>query len=54
MGTFRDFRDLRFVVSPGLARFWGPCLVHGVRAEEVLIAGTCTSSAIPHEEEILT
>ena len=54
MGTFGDFRDLRFVATWGLTRFCGPYPVDGVRAEEVLRVGTWTASAIPPWEEILT
>ena len=52
MGTFGDFGNLGFVATWGLARFCGPCPVHGVRAEEVLGVGTWTPSAIPPGEEV--
>ena len=45
MGTFGDFGNLGFVSTWVLARFFGPCLVDGVRAEEVLRVGTWTPSA---------
>ena len=53
MGTFGDFGNLGFVATWALARFCGPCLVDGVRAEEVLRVGTWTPSAIPPGEGIL-
>ena len=57
MGTSGDFGDFRFVATWGLVRFCGPCLVDGVRAEEILRdtlrVGTWTPSAIPPGEEIL-
>ena len=53
MGTFGDFGNLGFVATWGLARFCGPCLVDGVRAEEVLRVVTWTPSDIPPGEEIL-
>ena len=52
MGTFGDFGNLGFVATWGLARFCGPCLVDGVRAEEVLRVGTWRPSAIPPGDEI--
>ena len=46
MGTIEDFGDLGFVACSGLTHFCGPCLVDGVRAEEVLRVETWTPSAI--------
>ena len=54
MGTFRDFGDLGFVATWGVARFCGPCRFDRVRAEEVMRVGTWTASAIPPGQEILT
>ena len=54
MGTFGDFGSLGLVATWGLAPFGGPCLVDGVRAQEVLTVGTWTHSAIPLREKILT
>ena len=54
METFGDFEDLQFVATWGLARFCGPYPIDGVRAQEDLRMGTCTPSAIPPGEEILT
>ena len=53
MGTFRDFGNLGFVATWGLARFCGPCPADGFGAKEVLRMGTWTPSAIPPGEETL-
>ena len=53
-GNIREFGQLEFVATWGLARFCGPCPADGVRAKGVLRVGTWTPSAIPPGEEILT
>ena len=47
MAPFGDFCDLGIVATCGLAGFCGPFPIDGVRAEEVLRAGTWAPFSYP-------